>query len=389
MKKAAQILLIFTLMLLILLSFSLSAFAETQAASEYEYYVDWDNQAVLTKYLGTEATVTVPAIIDGYSVKSTEGTFANNEQIKKVVFSYGIISIDYNTFLNCTSLREVKLPDSVESLGDYAFSNTALTSVYLSKNTSYIGTGCFYESKDLKFAKAEAESLYIGQLAFYDSGIELMQLSAEPKYWDNSFSGVCKFSYNSITTFAMQHEPLYSILYFAANQPIVIRALYATFFALFFALIVIAFIYVLYRAFRRIRIVLGKDKLTLYKTYNKKCMNSVELSDNSVSLIYKKKTFFSDKAISFCVLIIFPVVYISGFLVIAFFVLGLFNGFLKTLSLLWILTRLIFLIVLLILYVVLTYLFVKIIVATVEAMGQRNFGQATRSSARIKKVRKG
>lgn len=388
MKKAAQILLIFTLMLLILLSFSLSAFAETQAASEYEYYVDWDNQAVLTKYLGTEATVTVPAIIDGYSVKSTEETFANNEQIKKVVFSYGIISIDYNTFLNCTSLREVKLPDSVESLGDYAFSNTALTSVYLSKNTSYIGTGCFYESKDLKFAKAEAESLYIGQLAFYDSGIELMQLSAEPKYWDNSFSGVCKFSYDSITTFAMQHEPLYSILYFAANQPIVIRALYA----IFFTLIVIAFIYVLYRAFRRIRIVLGKDKLMLYKTYNKKCIKSVDLSDDSASLIYRKKTFLSDKILPFLVSFFLPMAYISGFLVAAILILellGLLKETPKTGFFFWILTGLIILILLFVIYVLVTYLIIKVVATIIEAIGQKNFGQATHSSARIRKVRKG
>lgn len=385
MKKAAQILLIFALMLLILLSFSLSAFAEAQAASEYEYYVDWDNQAVLTKYLGTEATVTVPAIIDGYSVKSTEETFANNEQIKKVVFSYGIISIDYNTFLNCTSLREVKLPDSVESLGDYAFSNTALTSIYLSKNTSYIGTGCFYESKDLKFAKAEAESLYIGQLAFYDSGIELMQLSAEPKYWDNSFSGVCKSSYNSITTFAMQHEPLYSILYFAANQPIVIRALYV----IFLALIVIAFIYVLYRAFRRIRIVLGKDKLTLYQTYNKKCIKSVDLSDDSASLIYRKKTFLSDKILPFLVSFFLPMAYISGFLVAAFLILGLLKGILKTGSFFWFLTRLIILILLFVIYVLVTYLIIKVVATIIEAIGQKNFGQATHSSARIRKVRKG
>lgn len=385
MKKTAQILLSLTIIMLVLLSFSISVFAENQSTSEYEYYVDWDNQAVLTKYLGTEATVTVPAIIDGYSVKSTEETFANNEQIKKVVFSYGIISIDYNTFLNCTSLREVKLPDSVESLGDYAFSNTALTSVYLSKNTSYIGTGCFYESKDLKFAKAEAESLYIGQLAFYDSGIELMQLSAEPKYWDNSFSGVCKFSYNSITTFAIQHEPLYSILYFAANQPIVIRALYV----IFLALIVIAFIYVLYRAFRRIRIVLGKDKLTLYKTYNKKCIKSVDLSDDSTSLIYRKKTFLSDKILPFLVSFFLPMAYISGFLVAAFLILGLLKGILKTGSFFWILTRLIILILLFVLYVLVTYLIIKVVATIIEAIGQKNFGQATHSSARIRKVRKG
>ncbi len=386
MKKTAQILLsLTTIIMFVLLSFSISVFAENQSTSEYEYYVDWDDQVVLTKYLGTDTTITVPAIIGGHIVKSTESSFANNEQIKMIIFSEGLKSIGDNTFINCTNLYEIIIPNSVETLGDYAFSNTGLREISLSKNTRYIGTGCFYDSKDLKFVKAEAESLYIGRLAFYNSGIELMQLSDEPKYWANSFSGVCKFSFNSITTFAMQHEPLYSILHFAANQPIVIRALYAV----FLALIVITFIYMLYRVFRRIRIVIGKDKLTLYKSYNKKCINSVDLSDDSPSLIYRKKKFLSNNILSFLVSLFLPMAYISGFGVAAFLILGLLKGILKTGSFLWILTGLIILILLFVLYVLVTYLIIKVVATIVESMGQKSFGQVTRSSARIRKVRKG
>lgn len=43
-------------------------------------------------------------------------------------------------FINCTALKDVSIPESVKSIGEYAFYNTALKSVRISKDCIYYPT---------------------------------------------------------------------------------------------------------------------------------------------------------------------------------------------------------------------------------------------------------
>ena len=275
MTKPTRVLLYF--ILLVLLSLPLGAFADAQVSSEYEYYVDTDNKAILTKYLGSKTIVKVPSKIDGYPVKATERTFADNHALEKVVIPNGITSIGTETFLNCNNLKRVRISKTVEELGERAFLGTGLTRLTLPETTWHIGKACFYACTELKFVKATADQLVIEPYAFFKSGIEGLQTSREPSYAASSFSHVCEFYYNSTTAFVMRHEPVRLIAGFLSRCPLPLRALYVLIFAILAAL----FLCLLTLFFVRIGRVIGKDKLKIYNEYNAQCAGIVSLTDDS------------------------------------------------------------------------------------------------------------
>lgn len=84
-------------------SMSVSAFAEeeTLVSGDFEYEVLDDGTVSITKYLGEEEAVEIPAEIDGKAVTV----------------------IGPSAFYSCLSLIEIAIPDSVITIGDYAFSN--------------------------------------------------------------------------------------------------------------------------------------------------------------------------------------------------------------------------------------------------------------------------
>ena len=82
------------------------------------------------------------------------GTFADNKQITKCdltgVTGWGATpTLPDHAFINCTTLKEVKLPDDVRVIGEYAFVRcAALTAVNLSQITR-IDNNAFYECTSL------------------------------------------------------------------------------------------------------------------------------------------------------------------------------------------------------------------------------------------------
>ena len=66
-------------------------------------------------------------------------------------------------------VNTVKIPSSMERLGDYGFSYSSLTDVVIDKNSNVteIGTNCFYECNNLKSIYIPKKIAYIGGYAFY------------------------------------------------------------------------------------------------------------------------------------------------------------------------------------------------------------------------------
>ena len=87
------------------------------SAAEFSYSLDENNNVIITGYLGSAADVTVPSEIDGYTVTEIGAeAFANNEVI-----------------------RNVTLPNTITKIGDMAFVNTLLTSIYIPSSVKEIG----------------------------------------------------------------------------------------------------------------------------------------------------------------------------------------------------------------------------------------------------------
>ena len=94
--------------------------------TEFEYEVA-NNGIIITKYTGNDTEVEIPSEIDGLPVTA----------------------IGDNAFQYCMNLTSVTIPDSVVSIGDYAFHVSGLTSVTIPENVTSIGEESFGECIDL------------------------------------------------------------------------------------------------------------------------------------------------------------------------------------------------------------------------------------------------
>ncbi|NLL55875.1 MAG: leucine-rich repeat protein [Clostridiales bacterium] len=128
--------------------------------------------AIITNYLGSETTLYVDAMIEIGGVPyrvSAISSYAGNIKITKVEFpetSY-LATLSEYAFANCTSLREIHLPDSVTSIGAYAFAScTSLTDITLPKGIDSISERTFSGCESLKEITLPSNVLFVGQAAF-------------------------------------------------------------------------------------------------------------------------------------------------------------------------------------------------------------------------------
>ena len=146
----------------------------------YEYQFNSDNTgAIITKYNGPYTVPSMPATILGKPVVSIgDSAFMSNTKLQGV---YGIpstvTSVGVGAFSGCTSLKNISLPNSVKTIGNSAFygcsnltsltigsgvktiggsafCNTGLTSQYIPKTVTSIGSYAFgYTYSDSKYSR--------------------------------------------------------------------------------------------------------------------------------------------------------------------------------------------------------------------------------------------
>ena len=98
--------------------------------SNYKYFVI-NRIATIYNYTGNSSNITIPATIDGYTVRNIgKDAFKNKTNITSVTLSEGIRTIQQSAFQGCTSLSSVTLVDSLREIEGYAFANcTSLLSI--------------------------------------------------------------------------------------------------------------------------------------------------------------------------------------------------------------------------------------------------------------------
>ena len=121
---------------------SISTNAET-ALSGIEYTVSNDT-ASITGYSGTSDIVTLPEKIDGYTVSGIQSyAFKNNNIIRKVYIESKITSLNASTFLNCSNLETVILPDTLNQINGSCFRNSNLAYITIPENVKIIHMNAF------------------------------------------------------------------------------------------------------------------------------------------------------------------------------------------------------------------------------------------------------
>ena len=123
----------------------------------FEYELDEDGNATITKYIGGVYCLTIPEELDGYPV----------------------VAIGANAFKDNTSLGSVVIPDCVISIGENAFNGcTYLTSIILPNNNQfiYIDQGVLANTSSLCDVEISDYITEIRTSAFQQSGLVSLHL---------------------------------------------------------------------------------------------------------------------------------------------------------------------------------------------------------------------
>lgn len=178
MKKRFVSLLVAACMLLTL--FPVSAFAadvQKHTSGDYQYTLNEDGKATITKYTGTESNITIPKQFENHEVTMIGSqSFKDNKSLEKIEISTNISTIDwmafagctnlkevdftepskievlpFELFVNCSSLKTINIPSSVKEIKLQCFANcTALTDVVIPEGVELIGRQAFGGCKNLQ-----------------------------------------------------------------------------------------------------------------------------------------------------------------------------------------------------------------------------------------------
>lgn len=191
MKKYISLILIL-IVCCALLSACSSGSKETKAEF-FTYIVNVDNEAVITGYIGNEASVVIPSKIDGKTVTQiAEKAFEKNTLIAKVVVPDSVREIGDSAFSSCSSLQEIVLPKNLKELKFGTFAdNTALRTITLPSSLQTIEGFAFSGCVNLTNIKLPSGLQHMGNSAFINSGITEITIPANTRHLasDHKYGG--------------------------------------------------------------------------------------------------------------------------------------------------------------------------------------------------------
>jgi len=128
-----------------------ASFADT--SGDWTYTVS-NNQATITGYTGVGGAVTIPSEVGGYPVKQVGGwppVFGySNSSVTSITIPNSVTSIGDYAFHGCASLTSVTIPNSVTSIGNYAFYGcSSLPSLTIPNSETSISFGAFISCTSL------------------------------------------------------------------------------------------------------------------------------------------------------------------------------------------------------------------------------------------------
>jgi len=132
---------------------------EEEAARKAEYLKNFQiDGTTLVRYLGIDTDVVIPDGIEAIG----KAAFGNNNSVHSVVIPSGVKIIQENAFSCCRNLEGVTLPHGVARICDYAFSYTAIKQIDIPDSVSSIGAYAFEHCDDLKVAYVSKSTSYKG-----------------------------------------------------------------------------------------------------------------------------------------------------------------------------------------------------------------------------------
>ena len=122
------------------------------------------NDGTLFKYKGSESVVHIPE-----NVTAIASRFLSQctSEIKEVVVSKSVVTIDYDAFLGCKTIEKVTAEEGLAEIGDNAFNQCInLKEIHLSNGVKKIGKRAFSKCINLKKIVLPDSVEEIGEKAF-------------------------------------------------------------------------------------------------------------------------------------------------------------------------------------------------------------------------------
>ncbi len=139
-----------------------------EVSGDYEYQLNRNGAAVITKYTGTEANVIIPATLNGKSVLRLEdNSFSYRSDIVSVIIPEGVREIGA-AFSNCRRLQSVTLPSTLTAIEDDAFFYSDLRSITIPASVTSIGESAFQYCTAMTTATISARITRLRSLTFGD-----------------------------------------------------------------------------------------------------------------------------------------------------------------------------------------------------------------------------
>ena len=145
----------------------------------FDYSLDDDGNATITKYNGNVSALNIPGTLDGHNVVGiASGVFENRTELRMVIIHDSVTEIGNSAFYGCTNLSSVKLSKNVTRIGGRAFGKcTSLTAIEIPKSVetggSYIYGAAFEYCDNLKTVTFEAGTTKVADYLFADcTGLE-------------------------------------------------------------------------------------------------------------------------------------------------------------------------------------------------------------------------
>ncbi len=154
--------------------------------SEYGtiYYVVENNEACIVACDEYVTDLVIPSEIEGYPVTGIAAqAFSSNSNLKTVIISDGITYIGEQAFSDCDSLESVSIPGTVSVISSFDNCDN-LKNVQIAEGVTAIDEGAFAFSGRLSFTSIKLpESLeYIGDAAFQATGLTCLEIPANVNY---------------------------------------------------------------------------------------------------------------------------------------------------------------------------------------------------------------
>ncbi len=137
-------------------------------AQLFDFAFTPDNTAVIVRYKGTAADVTIPSRYKGIPVTAIDhAAFHNNSAVTSVTIPDSVTSIPDSAFGFCSQLTNISIPNSVTYIGFSAFNScTSLKSITLPSSLSTIQSYAFYNCENLETIRIPVSVTSIGNCAF-------------------------------------------------------------------------------------------------------------------------------------------------------------------------------------------------------------------------------